>query len=250
LLKKTYFASDFHLGIDTKYTSREREIFICQWLTSIQSEAAAIYLLGDIFDFWFEYGKVIPKGFNRLLGKLAELKDRGIPVYIFTGNHDMWMFDYFEKELDIPVYRDPIILEINNKKFHVGHGDGLGPGDHGYKIIKFIFRNRICQMLFSLIPPGIGMSLAHFWSKRSRKKQEEPAFLGPDKEWIIQYAEEHSKDHDTDYYIFGHRHLPIKYPLKNGKSIYFNSGDWMNHFSYVEFDGKELRLEYYNIGNK
>ena len=245
--KKTYFASDFHLGIDAAYSSREREVFICKWLSEIQEDAEAIYLLGDLFDFWFEYGKVIPKGFNRFLGKLAELRDLGIPVYIFSGNHDMWMFDYFEKELNIPVYHNPITVKIGSKVFHLGHGDGLGPGDYGYKFIKSIFRNRICQILFSFIPPGIGMRLAHFWSRKSRQHQDAPEFLGPEGEWIIQYAEEYLKDNEIDYFIFGHRHLPIRFELSNNKSVYFNLGDWMYHFSYAVFDGDDVRLEKYAV---
>jgi UDP-2,3-diacylglucosamine hydrolase len=247
LSKKIYFASDFHLGIDAKHTSREREMFICKWLSEIQDSAEAIYLLGDIFDFWFEYGKVIPKGFNRFLGKLAEIKDMNIPVFIFTGNHDMWMFDYFEKELNIPVFRDPITVELKSKVFHLGHGDGLGPGDYSYKLIKGIFRNRICQTLFSLVPPGIGMRLAHYWSRKSRLNQSEPEFLGADREWIIQYAEEHLKNHKIDYYIFGHRHLPIRYELSNGTSSYFNLGDWMQHYSYAEFDGEDVMLREFPV---
>ncbi len=182
---KTYFASDFHLGSDAKFTSKEREKQLLQWLNDIQKDAEALYLVGDVFDFWFEYKTVIPKGYVRLLGKLAELRDGGLPIYFFTGNHDMWMFRYFEEELNIPTYRKPIIREIHGKTFFIGHGDGLGPGDHGYKMIKKIFANPLCQWLFARLHPNFGIALANFWSGKSREvTKHENEFLGADKEWL------------------------------------------------------------------
>jgi len=246
LAGKVFFASDFHLGIDTDQTSRERELKIVRWLESIQREADAIYLLGDVFDFWFEYKRVIPKGFVRLLGKLAEIRDQGIPVYFFNGNHDMWMFRYFEEEFGIPIYRKPILLEIQGKTFLIGHGDGLGPGDHGYKFIKKVFANPVCQWLFARLHPNFGMSIANFWSGKSRDSHGGiPAYLGPEGEWLIQYANDKLDTTAVDFFVFGHRHLPIDFTLKNGKSRYINLGDWMNHFSYAVFDGKELKLEFF-----
>jgi len=155
-MKKVYFASDFHLGIDARLSSREREKQLVRWLEQIRKDAYSIYLVGDVFDFWFEYKTVVPKGYVRLLGKLAELRDEGIPIYFFTGNHDMWMFSYFEEELGIPIYREPIVREIMGKTFFIGHGDGLGPGDHGYKFIKRVFANPVCQWLFERLHPKIG----------------------------------------------------------------------------------------------
>lgn len=246
--KKTYFASDFHLGADAKFTSKERERQLIQWLDQIRQDAEAIYLLGDVFDFWFEYKTVVPKGYLRLLGKLAELRDEGIPVYFFTGNHDMWMFRYFEDELDIPTYRKPILRKIQGKTFFLGHGDGLGPGDHGYKMIKKIFANPVCQWLFARLHPNFGIKIANFWSGLSRDtNMHENTFLGEDKEWLIAYCNRKIKTHEVDYFVFGHRHLPIDHLLENGKTRYINLGDWLSYCSYAVFDGEELKLEYFDV---
>ena len=246
-----YFASDFHLGIDARLTSRERERLIVRWLEDIRHDAEAIYLVGDIFDFWFEYKRVVPKGFVRLLGKLAELRDSGIPIYAFTGNHDMWLFDYFPEELDIPVYRSPVVHEIYGKKCFIGHGDGLGPGDYGYKFIKKIFANPFCQWLFHRLHPNFGIGLANFWSGKSRDSQEDPqCFLGADKEWLVQYANQKlDTQPNIDFFIFGHRHLPIDYTLKNGKTRYINLGEWMNYNSYAAFDGKTMDIRFFENDN-
>ena len=205
-----------------------------------------IYLVGDIFDFWFEYSTVIPKGFVRIQGKLAELRDGGLPIYFFTGNHDMWMFRYFEEELGIPTYRKPIIREWGGKKFLIGHGDGLGPGDHSYKFIKKVFANPVCQWLFARLHPNFGIGLANYWSGRSRgANPEAPKFLGEDQEWLIAYANRKLENQDIDFFIFGHRHLPIDYVLKNGKSRYINLGEWLNFNSYAVFDGEEVVLKFF-----
>ncbi len=244
--KKTYFASDFHLGIDGRLPSRERERQLVRWLDAIAADAAAIYLVGDVFDFWYDYQRVVPKGYVRLLGKLAELTDDGLPIYFFTGNHDMWMFTYFEEELNIPTYRDPIVREINGKRFFIGHGDGLGPGDYGYKFIKRIFRNRACQWLFASLHPTWGISLADFWSGTSRSANPLRAdFLGPEKEWLIQFANATLDHQYFDYFVFGHRHLPIDYVLKNDQSRYVNLGEWINYNSYAVFDGNNLELQFF-----
>lgn len=246
LPKKTYFASDFHLGIDAALTSREREKKIVRWLQWAGRDAEAIYLVGDLFDFWFEYQKVIPKGHTRLIGQLASLRDAGLPIYIFTGNHDMWMFRYFEDELDIPIYRQPIVREIHGKTFFIGHGDGLGPGDHGYKMIKRIFVNRLCQWMFARLHPNFGIWLANYWSGRSRDLNREARyFLGKDKEWLYIFSEKESRSLPADYFIFGHRHLPIDCLLPNGRSRYINLGEWMSACSYAVFDGDSLRLEFF-----
>lgn len=244
--KKTYFASDFHLGITGKLSSRERERQIVRWLDRIEADAEAIYLVGDVFDFWFEYRTVVPRGYTRLLGKLAALRDRGIPIFFFTGNHDMWVFDYFEKELGIPTYREPIRREIHGKQFLIGHGDGLGPGDHGYKFLKKVFANPLCQWLFARLHPNFGFFLAQYWSGKSRDANPgEEVFLGEEREWLLQYANEQLDKQDIDYFIFGHRHLPIDHMLKNNRSRYINLGEWLNYNSYAVFDGEELTLEFF-----
>ena len=244
--KKTYFASDFHLGVDARLSSKAREKQIVRWLDTIKADAEAIYLVGDVFDFWFEYKTVVPKGYIRLLGKLVELRDQGIPIYFFTGNHDMWMFNYFEKEFNIPTYRSPITREIHGKTFFIGHGDGLGPGDYGYKFIKKVFANPVCQFLFERFHPNFGIGLANFWSGKSRAANpDESHFYGEDKEWLITYANKKLDSFEADYFIFGHRHLPIDYTLKNGKSRYINLGEWMNFNSYAVFDGQKLALKFF-----
>ncbi len=243
---KIFFASDFHLGIDARLTSTERERQIVRWLDQIKTEAAEIYLVGDVFDFWFEYATVVPKGYVRLLGKLAELRDAGIPIYFFIGNHDMWMFRYFEEELGIPIYRKPIVRELLGKTFFIGHGDGLGPGDHGYKFLKKVFANRFCQWLFARLHPNFGIGLANFWSGRSRHANRgEEKYLGDDKEWLLLYANRKLDEQPADFYIFGHRHLPLDCTLKNGHSRYINLGEWMHFNSYAVFDGKDLEIKFF-----
>ncbi len=241
--KKIYFASDFHLGAPSRQDSLEREKKIIRWLTSIQEEAAVIFLLGDIFDFWFEYKYVVPKGFVRLQGKLAELTDSGIPVILFTGNHDMWMFDYFTQELGISIYHKPQSLQINGRQLYIGHGDGLGPGDHQFKILKKFFRSPVCQWLFSMVPPRVGMGIAHYWSGRSRDKNHEldKQFLGEEKEWIFQHCQQVEAKQHHDFYILGHRHLPLNMKI-NKKSRYINLGEWITDYTYAVFDGNNLAL--------
>ncbi len=243
-----YFASDFHLGIDTSKTSRQREILLCQWLDSIRGNAEKIYLVGDMFDFWFEYKHAVPKGFVRFLGKLVELRDDGIEIEVFTGNHDMWLFDYFPTELNIPVHRQQIQFTINEHKFFIGHGDGKGPGDNGYKRIKKIFASKLCQWLFARLHPNFGIGMANYLSRRSRRLTSVEEFLGDDKEWLVQYANRKLKDFpDTDFFIFGHRHLPLDITLNNKKSRYINLGDWMHHFTYAEYNGVDVQLKRFEL---
>ncbi|NEM96860.1 UDP-2,3-diacylglucosamine diphosphatase [Pontibacter burrus] len=243
--KKIYFASDFHLGVPDAATSRAREQKIVRWLDQVKHDAAAILLLGDIFDFWFEYRHTIPKGFIRLQGKLAEITDSGIPVLFFTGNHDMWMFDYFPKELNIPILREPISTTINGHSFYIGHGDGLGPGDHTYKVIKKVFANKVCQWAFARIHPNLGIGIANMWSRKSRisNVEKDEKFLGED-EWLVQYCREVEAEQHHDYYIFGHRHLPLDLPIGD-KSRYVNLGEWVNFCSYAVYDGQNLTLEHF-----
>ncbi len=240
--QKIYFASDFHLGAPSREVSRVREQRLLHFLDTIRTDAHALLLVGDVFDFWFEYRHVVPKGFVRFLGKLAELVDGGLPVYIFTGNHDMWMADYFPQELGIPVYRTPQRLVIGGKALLVGHGDGLGPGDRQYKLLKRVFAHPAARRLFAALHPGIGMRIAHGWSRRSRKfsADTDAQFLGED-EWLLQYCRQVEAQQHHDYYIFGHRHLPLDLEVTPA-SRYINLGEWITHCTYAEFDGQCVRL--------
>lgn len=243
--KKVYFLSDFHLGAPDYDSSLVREKKIVHFLERIGQDAHTIFILGDLFDFWYEYKKVVPKGYVRILGKLAALTDAGIPIHFFVGNHDMWMRGYFEKELNIPVYFKPKEFQFNAKKFLLGHGDGLGPGDHRYKFIKKIFRNKISQKIFGMLHPSWGMALAGYFSRKSRAAtgSSDEQFLGEDREWLIAYCREVLKEKHIDYFVFGHRHLPMEFPL-NEESTYFNLGDWIKYFSYAVFDGNGMQLCY------
>ena len=242
--KKIYFLSDFHLGAPDAASSLQREKQIVRFLDQIKSDASEIFLVGDMFDFWYEYRKVVPKGYTRLLGKLAELSDADIPMHFFVGNHDMWMKDYFQRELNIPIYFEPKEFERNGKRFLIGHGDGLGPGDKGYKFLKKIFRNPVCQWLFGILPPFFGMGLANYLSRRSRAQTgaSEEVFLGEDKEWLIIYCKDILKEKKFDFFVFGHRHLAIDFRL-NDNSRYINLGDWIHYYTYAVFDGEKLELK-------
>ncbi len=241
---KIYFASDFHLGIPDHASSLIREKKIVRWLDEIKADAKQIFLIGDLFDFWFEYKHVVPRGFVRLLGKLAELKDSGIDIQIFTGNHDLWMFGYFEQEIKIPVHHKPIQLEANGKKFYIGHGDGIGPGDKGFKFMKKIFKSWLAQRLFAMLHPYLAFKIARYFSYNSRMLNVERKFLGEDKEWQIIYAKEILKKEHIDYFLFGHRHIAIQIPIGENSS-FINLGDWIVFNSYAEFDGSTCTLKYY-----
>jgi UDP-2,3-diacylglucosamine hydrolase len=243
---KIYFASDFHLGVPDYERSLEREKRIVRWLEEIRADAAEIFLLGDVFDFWFEYNKVVPRGFVRILGKLAELTDSGIKIHFFTGNHDIWVFDYLPKETGVILHRKPVIREFGNKKFYLAHGDGLGPDDKGFKFLKSIYTSSLPQWLFARIHPNLGLSFAHYWSKKSRisNGSKDEKFHGEEKEWLVLYAKEILQTQHIDYFIFGHRHLPLD--LKVGEnSRYINLGEWVNYNTYAVFDGKTLELKTY-----
>ncbi|NND06893.1 MAG: UDP-2,3-diacylglucosamine diphosphatase [Saprospiraceae bacterium] len=243
---KIYFASDFHLGLDGRLTSKEREVQLVRWLDQVSADATEIYLVGDLFDFWFEYKAVVPKGFVRFLGKLAQLRDDGIPIYVFTGNHDMWLFDYLTQELNIPVFREPIWRTFLNARFYIGHGDGLGPGDHGYKFLKKLFASKSCQWFFARLHPNFAFWLANFWSNRSRLgAKQRDNFRVKDEEWLVQYSNDILAEEEVDYFIFGHRHLPIDCLLSNERSRYINLGDWIEYNSYAVFDGEKLELKFF-----
>ena len=241
--KKVYFSSDNHLGAPTPELSKPREQRFVAWLNEIQSDAAALFLLGDLFDFWFEYRTVVPKGFVRVLGKLAELSDAGIPICFFVGNHDLWMKDYFKTELGIPVFHQPQAFSIGGHRFFIGHGDGKGPGDKGYKRMKKVFSSPFFQWLFRWIHPDIGVRIAQYLSVKNKliSGDEDREFLGEDGEWLAQYAKRKLEKTHYDYFIFGHRHLPMTIDLGGG-STYINLGDWISHYTYATYDGQQTKL--------
>jgi UDP-2,3-diacylglucosamine hydrolase len=241
--KKIYFISDFHLGVPDYASSRERENRIVRWLKSIEADVQILYLMGDVFDYWFEYKYAVPKGYVRLLGKLAEMADNGVEIHYFTGNHDMWVFDYLPHEIGLKLHREPIQVNYNGKDFFLGHGDGLGPGDHGYKFIKKVFASKVAQWMFARLHPNFGIRLMKYFSKTSRiaTGDSDETFLGEDKEWLIIYCKEELQKNHYDYFIFGHRHLPLDIKLSD-KSSYINLGEWINYQTYAEFDGINLKL--------
>ena len=240
---KIYFASDLHLGAPDYASSLEREKAFVRWLDMIAADASDLYLLGDVFDMWFDYKRVVPRGYVRVLGKLAELSDAGLRLHYFIGNHDMWVFDYFAKELNAKIYREPISLELAGKRFLIGHGDGLGDGDKGYKFIKRVFAGKFNQWLFRWLHPDLGLKLASFLSRRSRiaNGDYDERFAGEDKEILIQYCKQALARQHYDYFIFGHRHLKMEIPLA-GNSLYINLGEWVKHRPYAVFDGEKLML--------
>lgn len=244
--KKIYFASDNHLGAPTQEQSFPREKKFVAWLDEVKQDAAAIFLLGDLFDFWFEYKTVIPKGFTRTLGKLAEISDSGIPIYYFVGNHDLWMNGYFEEELNIAVYHKPKEFMFNDKTFFIGHGDGLGPGDKGFKRMKKVFTNPVAKWFYRWLHPDLGVKLAQYFSIKNRliSGEEDVKFLGEDNEWLVQYCKKKLEEKHRDYFVFGHRHLPLNIGL-NENSKYINLGDWISYYTYGVFDGEDLKLKEY-----
>lgn len=244
--KKAYFLSDQHFGAPTPALSYPREQKFVKLLDQIKKDAAVIFLLGDLFDFWFEYETVIPKGFTRILGKLAEISDSGIPIHFFVGNHDLWMNDYFEKELQIPVYHSSRVFNLNEKVFFIAHGDGLGPGDKGYKRMKKVFTNPFCKSLFKWLHPDIGVKLAQYLSVKNKliSGDADVRFLGEENEWLVQYAKRKLETQHYDYFVFGHRHLPMEINVGEN-ATYYNLGDWISYFTYGEFDGNQMSVKKY-----
>jgi UDP-2,3-diacylglucosamine hydrolase len=247
--KRIYFSSDFHLGAPNPKASRQRERIIVQWLESIRHDAQMVFLVGDIFDFWFEYKHAVPKGFIRLLGKLAEMADEGIELVFFTGNHDMWMSDYFTSELNAVINRHPVryichCSDGTERRMLVGHGDGLGPGDLVYKGLKKVFENSLARWTFRQLHPDLGIRIATNWSRRSRisnLKKDEEEFKGESQEWLFLYCQEVERLLTHDYYVFGHRHLPLDLRVNSG-SRYINLGEWVNQQTYAVFDGDTIQL--------
>ncbi len=241
--KKVYFASDQHFGAPDEKSSKVREKIFIDFLDEIKEDCQVLFLLGDLFDFWHEYKSVVPKGFVRVLGKLAELSDQGITIYCFTGNHDLWMRDYFQEEIHVTLFREEQEFRINGKEFFIAHGDGLGPGDHGYKRMKELFTNPIARWLFRWLHPDIGVALGNHLSRKNKliSGDEDVKFLGEDKEWLILFSKEKLEKKYYDYFIFGHRHLPMDLEIGEN-SHYINLGDWISYFTYAVFDGKEFKL--------
>lgn len=243
LTGNVYFASDFHFGAPNKEESKERERAVIRWLDEIKEDADHLFLLGDIFDFWFEYKDVVPRGYFSFLAKLAEIRERGIPVYYFTGNHDMWVFNYFEEEMGIQIFHEQRAFLINGKKCIIGHGDGLDPSDKGYRFIKRVFAFRPHQVMYGALPPRWAFSLARFFSRNSRamnhkKKAEKYA----DCDCMLPYIKSVSEQEQIDFFIYGHRHFPMEKELDTG-ATYYNTGDWLCHDSYLRWraDG-EIKL--------
>jgi UDP-2,3-diacylglucosamine hydrolase len=241
---KLYFASDFHLGAPNLAESHKREQLIVKWLNEIKQDAKAIYLVGDIFDFWFEYKTVVPKGFVRLLGKLAELVDSGIEVHLFVGNHDLWMKDYLETEVGVTIHHRNITIEEDGKKLFIGHGDGLGDGDYLYKVLRRFFTSKVCQWAFARLHPNLALTIAHCWSRGSRKSGEEANFISNEKEILFGYCQQQQALNPVDYYIFGHRHLPLELKVDE-RAKYINTGDWLQYNTYAVIESGNLELKTY-----
>lgn len=248
--KKYYFASDFHFGIPDRLASKEREDLFIAWLKEIKDDAAAIFLMGDLFDFWFEYRTVVPKGYVRLLSALEEMRRAGIAVHLFRGNHDIWAFDYLTEEVGIQLHRKPEIMQLFHTTFYLAHGDGLGPGDHGYKLLRRVFECRLCQWLFRWLHPDLGTRLGLYFSRRSRlanitREGRKDAATRPQDEMLVHYARGIASAYpDVQYFVFGHRHTPFIHPLNDNASVVL-LGDWLTHYSYLSFDGDQVRQHYY-----
>jgi len=244
--EKIYFVSDMHLGSSVFNDPRTSEKRLVRWLDSIREKAKALYLLGDIFDFWFEYKQAVPRGFTRFLGKLAELSDSGVEIHYFIGNHDIWVYDYLPEEIGLILHKKPLITEIAGKTFYLAHGDGLGDSSHSFKLIRRIFHNRTCQVLYRAIHPDCGIKLGRVWAKYSRRKEwtHPLPYLGEDKEHLVLYAKSYLQTHpEIDYFVFGHRHIVLDLML-NSQTRMMILGDWLQHFSYAVFDGEELTLKF------
>lgn len=243
--KNIYFISDLHLGLPNHKDSLVRERIIVKFLNQIKDSTKELYLLGDVFDFWHEYKRVVPRGFTRFLAKIAEFTDDGIPVHFFTGNHDIWAYNYLPQEIGVKIYRKPLVKEIYGKNFYLAHGDGLGPYDRKYKFLKSIFTNKVLQWMFARIHPNLALTFGLSWSlsNRSSYKPEQIEYKGEDKEWLILYSKDYLKsNNDIDFFVYGHRHFPLQISL-NEKTQFINLGDWINNFTYGVFNGESFELK-------
>lgn len=239
---KIYFISDIHLGLPNFEKSLEREKLLVKFLDEIKNDSQKIFFVGDIFDFWWEYNSVVPRGYVRFLGKIAELADSGIEMHFFTGNHDLWMKNYFAKEMNVIIHHKEQKINLGNKSFFIAHGDGLGQGDKSYKMLKKIFSNKFLQYCFSLLHPDLAFFIARKWSQSRRKKEKFYDFKGIENEIILKFAREHEKYNHFDYYIFGHRHFPLKYPL-SPESTFINLGDWIVNFTFAVFSNNKIEIK-------
>lgn len=250
-MKNVYFLSDSHLGSRAIPHGRTQERRLVNFLDSIKDRASAVYLLGDMFDFWYEFKLVVPKGYTRFLGKLSELTDKGVEVHFFIGNHDIWCGDYLEKECGVTIHREPLTCEIYGKEFYLAHGDGLGDNDRKFKFLRAMFHSKLLQRMFSSLHPRWSIDFGLEWAKHSRMKREngrEPEYMGEDKEPLVLYTKEYLKNHpDINYFIYGHRHIMLDLMLTRDTRLTI-LGDWINDFSYAVFDGENFFLEQYIEG--
>ena len=252
-MKSVYFLSDAHLGCRSIPHDRTRERRLVRFLDGIKDKASAVYLLGDIFDFWYEYKTVVPRGYTRFLGKLSELADRGVEVHFFTGNHDIWCGDYLVKECGVTLHTEPMTVEMGDKVFMLAHGDGLGDPDRKFRFLRAVFRNRLCQRMFSCIHPRWAVDFGLSWAAHSRLKHGveggDPPYLGEDKEYLVRFAKEYLKAHsEINYFIFGHRHIELDLMLTRSSRVLI-LGDWITQFTYAVFDGENLFMENYVEGD-
>ena len=250
-MKNIYFLSDAHLGSWAVEHGRMQERRLVRFLDTIKTKAAAVYLLGDMFDFWYEYRYCVPKGYTRFLGKLSELTDMGVEVHYFTGNHDIWAYDYLERECGVVLHKKPVTVELYGKIFYLAHGDGLGDRGKGFKFIRAVFHNRVCQWAFSALHPRWGIWFGQTWAKHSRLKRtdgEEQPYMGEEREPLLRYTQHYIQYHsNVDYFIYGHRHIEIDKQLTK-KARVIVLGDWISHFTYVVWDGEHLFLSQYIEG--
>ncbi len=240
---KSYFISDVHLGVPDYDSSLAREKKMVKWLQSIEVDIKNLFILGDIFDMWYDYNHVAPKGYVRLLGQLARMSDNGVNIHYFAGNHDMWIFDYFEKEIGLRVYRTPMLFDIDGKKILMGHGDGLGSGDYKYKFLKRLFAGKLNQWFFARLHPNFALGVAEFFSNRSRiaNGNFEEEYQGDENEILVQYCKEKLKTEHYDFFIFGHRHIAMDLKL-NDESRYINLGEWVKNPHIASYEKGDMEL--------
>ncbi len=251
-MRPIYFISDAHLGCRAIVHRRTQERRLVRFLNEIKHNAAAVYMLGDMFDFWYEWRQVVPKGYTRFLGKIAELTDKGIEVHYFIGNHDVWAYEYLHRECGVILHKEPITTELYGKEFFIAHGDGMGDTQQSFQLLRAVFRNKVCQWLFTnLLHPNLAMQLGLAWAKRSRLKSingEEPPFMGEDKEHLVLFSKDYHRTHpNIDFYIYGHRHIELDIPVANTARLLI-LGDWITHFTFATWDGESLTLDNYVEG--
>ncbi len=251
-MKPIYFIADAHLGSWAVSHHRTQERRLVRFLDDIKNKAGAVYMLGDMFDFWYEWRRVVPRGFTRFLGKISELTDLGVEVHYFIGNHDIWAFDYLNRECGVVLHREPLTTELYGKEFFIAHGDGMGDPKKSFHIIRSIFHNKTCQWMFSrLLHPNVAMRFGLTWARHSRLKREEgeePPYMGEDKEYLVLFTKEYKKTHpNIDFFIYGHRHIELDLVLSRDTRMLV-LGDWITQFTYARWDGEHLTLANYLEG--